>query len=163
RPSTATVAPNRLVSPRRSMVDVISASSSPFERSRRKGAVLRRGHGGGFPAPAPTPTDIAGGVRCRAPASTTCGIELAPWAGHDPRTRGTRREEPSMAGTKANATKTAAPTPTPGEVARAVFDAIAARDLDRVVPYLHDDVVDDFVAVGTFRGPAEIRGFFEEI
>ncbi|SRR6266700_1498203 len=68
-----------------------------------------------------------------------------------------------MASSKANARKAPPAAPAPEEVARAVFAAIAGKELDRIVPYLHDDVVDDFVAVGTFRGPAEIRGFFDEI
>ena len=47
-------------------------------------------------------------------------------------------------------------------VARAIFTAIEARDLDRLGALQHDDVVDDFVAVGVMRGRAAARGFFEE-
>ena len=48
-------------------------------------------------------------------------------------------------------------------VARAIFAAIEARDLDRLGALQHDDVVDDFVAVGVMRGRAAARGFFEEL
>jgi steroid delta-isomerase-like uncharacterized protein len=54
-------------------------------------------------------------------------------------------------------------TATPAEVARAVFDAVSARDLDAIVAHGAPDYVDDFVAVGTFRGRDEIREFFREM
>jgi len=48
-------------------------------------------------------------------------------------------------------------------VARAIFAALAAGDLDAVTPLQHEDVVDDFVAIGVMRGRAAVRGFFEEL
>lgn len=47
--------------------------------------------------------------------------------------------------------------------ARAIFAAIEARDLDGLGELQHDDVVDDFVAIGVIRGRAAVRGFFEEL
>lgn len=49
------------------------------------------------------------------------------------------------------------------EVARAIFAAIEARDLDGLGELQHDDVVDDFVAIGVMRGRAAVRGFFAEL
>ncbi len=54
-------------------------------------------------------------------------------------------------------------TQAPAEVARAIFAALAARDLDAAVASVADDAVDDFVAIGRFEGKAAIRGFFEEL
>ena len=51
----------------------------------------------------------------------------------------------------------------PAEVAREVFDAVAARDPDGIVAYGAPDYVDDFVAVGEFRGRSAIREFFREL
>jgi steroid delta-isomerase-like uncharacterized protein len=48
------------------------------------------------------------------------------------------------------------------DVARRSFDAIAKGDLDTLESLLTPSSVDDFVAVGEFRGPASIRRFFEE-
>lgn len=53
---------------------------------------------------------------------------------------------------------------TPGEVARAAFAAVQARDPGAIVAHGHPDrYVDDFVAIGIYRGKDEIRGFFREI
>jgi steroid delta-isomerase-like uncharacterized protein len=52
---------------------------------------------------------------------------------------------------------------TPEQVAVALFDAIAARDLDRPLDLQHPDAVDDFVAIGQFRGREGIRGLFSEL
>jgi steroid delta-isomerase-like uncharacterized protein len=52
---------------------------------------------------------------------------------------------------------------TPGEVARAIFDAVVARDPEGIVRFAAPDEVADFVAVGEFHGPDEIRRFFGEI
>ena len=52
---------------------------------------------------------------------------------------------------------------TPEEVARATFDSVARRDPDAIVANNADDCVDDFVAIGVFRGKAEIRAFFVEL
>jgi steroid delta-isomerase-like uncharacterized protein len=51
----------------------------------------------------------------------------------------------------------------PAEVAAAIFDALQHRDLDAVARLQHDDVDDDFVAVGVFRGKAAVRAFFEQL
>jgi ketosteroid isomerase-like protein len=37
------------------------------------------------------------------------------------------------------------------------------RDLDAVAKLQHEDVVDDFVAVGVYRGKPAVRTFFEEL
>jgi steroid delta-isomerase-like uncharacterized protein len=55
------------------------------------------------------------------------------------------------------------PTPSPAEVAAGIFEALQRRDLDAVAALQHDDIVDDFVAVGVYRGKAAVRGFFEEL
>jgi steroid delta-isomerase-like uncharacterized protein len=51
----------------------------------------------------------------------------------------------------------------PAEAARSLFECLARRDLDGVGELQHDDVVDDFVAVGILRGKADVRRFFEEL
>jgi steroid delta-isomerase-like uncharacterized protein len=51
---------------------------------------------------------------------------------------------------------------TPLEVARAVFDAVARRDPDGIVEFGEVGYVDDFVAVGEFRGRDAIRDFFRQ-
>ncbi len=52
---------------------------------------------------------------------------------------------------------------TPGQVARAVFDAVAARDPDGIVACGAPDYVDDFVAIGEYRGRDAVRDFFREL
>jgi len=54
-------------------------------------------------------------------------------------------------------------TKTPKEVAAALFDAITAKDLDRPLELQDPDVVDDFVAIGQFRGRDAVRAFFAEM
>src|SRR4051795_10994822 len=51
----------------------------------------------------------------------------------------------------------------PAEVAQAAFDAVNAHDIDGIVANNTENCVDNFVAVGTFRGHAEIRGMFAEL
>lgn len=51
----------------------------------------------------------------------------------------------------------------PAQVAAGIFEALQRRDLDAVGLLQRQDVVDDFVAVGVFRGRPEVRGFFEEL
>jgi steroid delta-isomerase-like uncharacterized protein len=51
----------------------------------------------------------------------------------------------------------------PADVAASIFEALQRRDLDAVAGLQHVDVVDDFVAVGVFRGKHAVRGFFEEM
>jgi len=48
------------------------------------------------------------------------------------------------------------------EVGRAVTDAVAARDLDKVISLWHADGILDFVADRVLRGTDEIRAYFEE-
>lgn len=52
---------------------------------------------------------------------------------------------------------------TPGEVARAIFDSVAACDPEGIVRFGSPDEVADFVAVGEFHGPDEVRRFFGEV
>jgi steroid delta-isomerase-like uncharacterized protein len=52
---------------------------------------------------------------------------------------------------------------TPAETARAIFDALAKRELDVAMNHAAEDAVDDFVAIGEFRGKRAIRDFFEEL
>ena len=54
-------------------------------------------------------------------------------------------------------------TPTPSEVARTFFEALSKRDLDTAMKFNTDDAVDDFVAIGEFRGRLAIRRFFDEL
>lgn len=49
------------------------------------------------------------------------------------------------------------------EVATAIFEALNVRDLDALARLQHEDVVDHFVAIGTFRGRPAVRAFFEEL
>lgn len=58
---------------------------------------------------------------------------------------------------------TAAGVRTPLEVARAVFDAVARREPDGIVEFGEVGYVDDFVAVGEFRGHDAIRDFFRQV
>jgi steroid delta-isomerase-like uncharacterized protein len=54
-------------------------------------------------------------------------------------------------------------TLTPLKVARAIFDALSKKDLDAAFEFVSADTVDDFVAIGEFRGAAAIRSFFDEL
>jgi steroid delta-isomerase-like uncharacterized protein len=50
------------------------------------------------------------------------------------------------------------------EAALAAVEAVRRRDLDQIVALAHpDDYVDDFVAIGEFRGKEAVRGFFAEL
>lgn len=50
------------------------------------------------------------------------------------------------------------------EVALAAVEAVQRHDLDQIVAMAHrDDYVDDFVAIGEFRGIDAVRGFFGEL
>src|SRR5437870_1475240 len=77
---------------------------------------------------------------------------------------------PTLGGTMAKAKDRTEPViriedaaKTPKEVAAALFEAAAARDLDRAAELQHPDVIDDFVVLGAFHGRDAIRGFFEEL
>jgi steroid delta-isomerase-like uncharacterized protein len=52
---------------------------------------------------------------------------------------------------------------TAGEVAQAAFARFAAHDIDGLLSYWHREGIQDWVALGVFRGHAEIRPLFEEI
>lgn len=52
---------------------------------------------------------------------------------------------------------------TPAETASAFFDALAKKDLNAAMDFTAEDSVDDFVAIGEFRGKRAIREFFEEL
>jgi steroid delta-isomerase-like uncharacterized protein len=52
---------------------------------------------------------------------------------------------------------------TPEQVARSIFDAVAARDPAAIAAHGAPEVFDDFVAIGTLQGPAAVRAFFEEV
>jgi len=54
-------------------------------------------------------------------------------------------------------------TATPAEVAAAAFAAVAAHDPDGIVACGAPDYIDDFVAVGEFKGHDAIRAFFAEM
>ncbi len=54
-------------------------------------------------------------------------------------------------------------TPTPSEVARTIFEALSKRDLDTAMKFNTDYAVDDFVAIGEFRGRLAIRRLFDEL
>jgi steroid delta-isomerase-like uncharacterized protein len=51
----------------------------------------------------------------------------------------------------------------PADVAAAIFEALQRRDLDAVGELQHDEVEDDFIAIGVYRGRQAVRGFFEEL
>lgn len=57
----------------------------------------------------------------------------------------------------------ASETRAPEDVARGVFEAISGHNLDVLRELVPPDGVDDFVAVGEFRGPDAIRGYFAEM
>ena len=52
---------------------------------------------------------------------------------------------------------------TAGDVAQAAFARFAAHDVDGVLSHWHPEGIQDWVALGVFRGHAEIRKLFEEI
>lgn len=54
-------------------------------------------------------------------------------------------------------------TRTAEEAARASFDALIAHDVDGLLTYWHPEGVQDWVALGVFRGHEEIRELFEGI
>ena len=52
---------------------------------------------------------------------------------------------------------------TPAEVAKAAVHAVASHDPDAIVALGAPDYVDDFIAVGEFKGRQAIRAFFTEM
>ncbi len=53
--------------------------------------------------------------------------------------------------------------PTPAQTARNIFDALAKRELDDAMSHVAEEAVDDFVAIGEFRGKRAIRDFFDQL
>jgi steroid delta-isomerase-like uncharacterized protein len=51
----------------------------------------------------------------------------------------------------------------PEAVVRAGFEALDAHDLDRMESLWHEDIVEEFIPVGTYRGKAAVRGYFAEV
>jgi steroid delta-isomerase-like uncharacterized protein len=50
------------------------------------------------------------------------------------------------------------------DLAMASVEGVIGRDLDQIVERAHpDDYLDDFVAIGEFRGREAVRGFFAEM
>lgn len=49
------------------------------------------------------------------------------------------------------------------EIADGYFAAVAARDLDAMAAFWHEEIVGDLVPIGVFRGSRELRRFFEEL
>ncbi|MDX1621406.1 MAG: ester cyclase [Nitriliruptorales bacterium] len=43
------------------------------------------------------------------------------------------------------------------------FAYVAAHDVDGIMSLAHEDIVEDFLAVRTLRGKAEVRAYFEQI
>lgn len=60
-------------------------------------------------------------------------------------------------------TETDALRSAPEQVARSYFDAMAARDAQGMASHWDAEGVDDIVTFGIFRGPDEIRAFFDEL
>ncbi len=54
-------------------------------------------------------------------------------------------------------------TSTPAAVARAVFEALSAHDLDALLPLAAEDVVEDWPIIGRFEGIAAVRDHFAAI
>lgn len=52
---------------------------------------------------------------------------------------------------------------TPEQVATSYFDAIAERDAAKMASHWHPEGIEDLITFGVFRGPDEIRGFFDEL
>lgn len=64
----------------------------------------------------------------------------------------------ATADTKAKRTKGKGKAPV--ELIRSTFEALDAHDLDAMASAWHDDIVDNFVPVGVYRGKQEVRGYF---
>ena len=61
------------------------------------------------------------------------------------------------------ATRTKTATRTPAEIARDAFDAVAAHDIDGIVANWSPDGVQDWVAVGIYRGHEGLRELFTQV
>lgn len=51
----------------------------------------------------------------------------------------------------------------PGTLMREAFAALAAKDVDALQAFHHDDLVEEFVVLGPITGRGEIRAFFTEM
>jgi steroid delta-isomerase-like uncharacterized protein len=60
-------------------------------------------------------------------------------------------------------TETDALRSTPEQVARSYFDALTARDAQAMASHWDAEGVEDLITFGIYRGPDEIRGFFDEL
>lgn len=49
------------------------------------------------------------------------------------------------------------------ETARSYFAALGERDAQKMASHWHPEGIEDLVAFGIYRGPDEIRGFFDEL
>jgi steroid delta-isomerase-like uncharacterized protein len=54
-------------------------------------------------------------------------------------------------------------TTDPAALMRKLLEAVAAKDLDAMWAMQHDDVVEDFVALGEFKGKDKVGAFFSEL
>lgn len=54
-------------------------------------------------------------------------------------------------------------TTSPATLMRKLLEAVAGRDLDAMRAMWHDNVVDDFVALGMFEGKDAVGAFFSEL
>jgi steroid delta-isomerase-like uncharacterized protein len=61
------------------------------------------------------------------------------------------------------ASRAAAKVKSAKELAQVSFEGLARGDVDSVEQYWDDDSVDHFLAIGEFRGPQEIGGFFRSL
>jgi steroid delta-isomerase-like uncharacterized protein len=52
---------------------------------------------------------------------------------------------------------------TPAEIAASYFAAVAEHDAQKMASHWDAEGIDDLVAFGIYRGPDEIRGFFDEL
>jgi steroid delta-isomerase-like uncharacterized protein len=60
-------------------------------------------------------------------------------------------------------TETGARSSSAEQVARSYFEAVAARDAKRMAEHWDPEGIEDIVPFGVFRGPDEVRGFFDEL
>jgi steroid delta-isomerase-like uncharacterized protein len=51
----------------------------------------------------------------------------------------------------------------PEETARSYFDAVRDRDAQKMASHWHPEGIEDLVAFGIYRGPDEVRAFFDEL
>ena len=66
----------------------------------------------------------------------------------------------TAATTKTKRAKGKAKAESPVELIRSAFEALDAHDLHAASSLWHDDIVENFVPVGIYRGKQEVRGYF---